>query len=60
MRQVYLRALIDREIIREGRNDPEAARAWFDELVKIYYVERQLKLWRSGYRPSGWTTPHYK
>ena len=58
-RQVYLRALIDREVIREGRNDPEAARAWFEELVKIYHVERQLELWRSGYTPCGWTTPHF-
>ena len=59
-RQVYLRAIIDREVIREGRNDPESARAAFDELVKIYHVERQLKLWRSGYTPCGWTTPQYR
>jgi len=59
-RQVYLRALIDREIIREGRTDPASARTWFDELVDIYHVRRQLGLWRSGYSPCGWTTPQFK
>ena len=58
-RQVYLRALIDREIIREGRDDPVAATPWFEELVGIYCVRRQLELWRSGYTPCGWTTPHF-
>ncbi|MBQ3290128.1 MAG: hypothetical protein IJH50_12005 [Kiritimatiellae bacterium] len=58
-RLVYLRAMIDREIISTCQGAPESARKYFEELVKMYHAERQLADWRkTGKR--GWTTPQFK
>ena len=58
-RLVYLRAMIDREILATCQGAPESARKYFEELVKMYHAERQLAGWRkTGKR--GWTTPHFK
>ena len=58
-RLVYLRAMIDREILATRQSAPESARKYFEELVKMYHAERQLAGWRkTGKR--GWTTPHFK
>ena len=58
-RLVYLRAMIDREILADCHGAPESARKYFEELVKMYHAERQLAGWRkTGKR--GWTTPHFK
>ena len=58
-RLVYLRAMIDREILATCQSAPASARRYFEELVKIYHAERQLAVWRkTGKR--GWTTPQFK
>ena len=57
-RLVYLRAMIDREILSTCQGAPESARKYFEELVKMYHAERQLAGWRkTGKR--GWTTPQF-
>ena len=57
-RLIYLRALIDGEILAAREAAPESARLYFDELVKIYHAERQLADWRRTGK-SGYTTPRY-
>jgi hypothetical protein len=57
-RLLFLRAMIDREILASREAAPESARPYFDELVKIYHAERQLKDWRRTGK-AGYTTPHY-
>jgi hypothetical protein len=57
-RQVYLRTLIDREIVVRGSFEPESAHPYFDELVKIYRAERQLR-WVLDGKLGGWTCPKY-
>ena len=57
-RLVYLRTLIDREILLARNPAPESARPYFDELVKIYHAERQLSDWRKTGK-AGYTTPQY-
>ena len=58
-RLIYLRAMIDREILETCNGAPESARRYFEELVKMYHCERQLAGWRkTGKR--GWTTPQFK
>ena len=52
------RAMIDREILASREAAPESARPYFDEIVKIYHAERQLKDWRRTGK-AGYTTPHY-
>ena len=57
-RLVYLRTMIDREILLARNPTPESARPYFDELVKIYHAERQLSDWRKTGK-AGYTTPRY-
>ncbi len=57
-RLVYLRAMIDREILLSRNAAPESARRFFDELVAIYHAERQLADWRRTGK-GGYTTPQY-
>ena len=57
-RHVYLRTLIDREIVVRGSFEPESAHPYFDELVKIYRAERQLR-WVLDGKMGGWTCPKY-
>ena len=57
-RLLFLRAMIDREILASREAAPESARPYFDELVKIYHAERQLKDWRRTGK-AGYTAPHY-
>lgn len=57
-RLIYLRAMIDYEILAAREAAPESARLYFDELVKIYHAERQLADWRKTGK-AGYTTPQY-
>ncbi len=57
-RQVYLRTLIDREIVVRGSFEPESAHPYFDELVKIYHAQHQLR-WVLDGKMGGWTCPKY-
>ena len=57
-RLIFLRAMIDREILAAREAAPESARLYFDELVKIYHAERQLENWRRTGK-AGYTTPQY-
>ena len=57
-RLIYLRAMIDGEILATRDVAPESARPYFDELVKIYHAERQLEDWRRTGK-AGYTTPQY-
>ena len=57
-RLIYLRAMIDGEILAAREAAPESARLYFDELVKIYHAERQLADWRRTGK-AGYTTPQY-
>ena len=57
-RLIYLRAMIDCEILAAREAAPESARLYFDELVEIYHAERQLADWRKTGK-AGYTTPQY-
>ncbi len=57
-RLVYLRAMIDPEICGTEDLQPDSARPYFDELVKIYHVEKQLDQHLEG-RMACFTCPKY-
>lgn len=57
-RLVYLRAMIDAEICGTDDFQPETAKPYFDELVKLYCADRQLERVLEG-RMAGWTCPRY-
>ena len=57
-RLVYLRAMIDREVLDSCHGAPESARKYFEELVKLYHGEAQLDYWRK-HGERGWTIPHF-
>ena len=58
-RIVMLRTLLDREIARTGSTSPDSARPYFDELVRIYHAERELR-WVLDGKMGGWTCPKYE
>ncbi len=57
-RLVYLRAMIDPEICGTGDLQPDSAKPYFDELVKIYHTEKQLDQHLEG-RMACFTCPKY-
>jgi putative glutamine amidotransferase len=57
-RLVYIRAMLDDEIVDTADFQPERAKPYFDELVKLYHAERQLQ-WVLDGNMGGWTCPKY-
>ena len=57
-RLVYLRAMIDPEICGTDDLQPDSAKPYFDELVKIYHTEKQLEQYLEG-RMACFTCPKY-
>ena len=57
-RLIYLRAMIDAEICGTDDFQPDAAKPYFDELVRLYCAEKQLDQVLEG-RMAGWTCPRY-
>ena len=57
-RLVYLRAMIDPEICGTDNLQPDSAKPYFDELVRIYHTEKQLDQHLEG-RMACFTCPKY-
>ena len=57
-RLVWLRAMIDPEICGTADLQPDSAKPYFDELVRLYHVEKQLEQHLEG-RMACFTCPKY-
>ena len=59
-RLIYLRAMIDAEIAESGTTAPQSAKPYYDEIVRIYHAERQVRaVYTHERNHEGWTCPRY-